>query len=160
MSPIDWAKRPITKYMDFNGRASRPEYWWYTLAVIIAAVVIGIVENIVGVDKMIGPYGPLTLIVMLGLLLPGLGVTIRRLHDTNRSGWWILIAVVPYVIVGFMMAMAMRSGSMATMGSAGLVGILALVGGIVLLIFMVLPGTPGDNSYGPPSTGDGATAAV
>jgi len=157
MTPIDWAKRPITKYTDFSGRASRPEYWWYTLAVVIAAIVVSIVENIVGLDQMVGPYGPLSLILMLGLLLPGLAVTVRRLHDTNRSGWWLLIVIVPYCIVGIVSVMAMRSGSMGTLGTAGLLSIVALIGAIVLLIFMVLPGTPGDNSYGPPAGDNTAT---
>ena len=50
---------------------------------------------------MVGPYGPLSAIFMLAVLVPGFAVTVRRLHDTNRSGWWILVAVVPYAILGF-----------------------------------------------------------
>ncbi|MGH6728577.1 MAG: DUF805 domain-containing protein [Sphingomicrobium sp.] len=149
LTPIDWAKRPIEKYADFSGRAPRAEYWWYTLAVLCTAIVVGIVEGIVGLNNMVGPYGPLSLLLMLGLLVPGLAVTVRRLHDTNRSGWWILIAVVPYLIVGVMMGMAASSGSMTGMAELGVFGIVALVGAIVLLVFMVLAGTPGDNQYGP-----------
>jgi uncharacterized membrane protein YhaH (DUF805 family) len=153
LSPIDWAKRPIQKYADFSGRASRPEYWWYTLAVIVAAIVISIVENIVGLDAMVGTYGPISLLFMVALIVPGLAVTVRRLHDTDRSGWWILIGVVPYFIFGVMMGMAMASGSMAAMGAGAMLGgLLALVGAVILLVFMILPGTPGDNRYGPPAT--------
>ena len=152
MTPVDWAKRPIQKYADFTGRASRPEYWWYTLAVVVVALVISLIENLLGLDKMVGPYGPLSLIMLVGLLLPGLAVTVRRLHDTNRSGWWILIAVVPYAILGVMMGMAASSGSMTGLASAGLFGIVALIGGVVLLVFMILAGTPGDNQYGAPAT--------
>ena len=159
MTPIDWAKRPIEKYADFSGRAPRPEYWWYTLAVIVAAIIVSIIESIVGLDAMLGPYGPLSLLLMLGLLVPGLAVTVRRLHDTNRSGWWILIAAIPYLIVGIVMGMAVAGGSMAAVGTAGLFSIVAFAGFIVLLVFMVLPGTPGDNKYGAPA-GGGSVATV
>ncbi len=151
MTPVDWAKRPLQKYAEFTGRAGRPEYWWYTLAVVVAALVISTVENLVGLDGKIGPYGPLSAIFFLGLLVPGLAVTVRRLHDTNRSGWWILIAVIPYFLLGLTMGMAMSSGSAGGLGMAGLLGLVALAGGIALLVFMILPGTSGDNQFGPPS---------
>jgi len=162
MTPIDWAKRPLQKYADFSGRAPRAEYWWYTLGVIIAYVVLMVVEGIVGLDGMIfGVYGPLSLLMMLALLVPGLAVTARRLHDTNRSGWWMLIAVVPYFIVGVLAGGAAASGSMGALAGAGLVSLLALVGAVVLLVFLVLPGTRGDNRYGPdPYAGDAAATVA
>jgi len=162
MTPIDWAKRPLQKYADFSGRAPRAEYWWYTLGVIIAYVVLMVVEGIVGLDGMIfGVYGPLSLLMMLALLVPGLAVTARRLHDTNRSGWWMLIAVVPYFIVGVLAGSAAASGSMGALAGAGLVSLLALVGAVVLLVFLVLPGTRGDNRYGPdPYAGDAAATVA
>ena len=148
-SPIEWAKLPLQKYVDFKGRAPRAEYWWYTLAVIVAAIIVSVIEGMLGLGASVGPYGPVSLILMLALLLPGLGVTVRRLHDTNRSGWWILVAVIPYVILGFMAAGAVASGDMAGLATAGLFSLVALVGAIVLLVFMVLPGTRGPNNYGP-----------
>jgi uncharacterized membrane protein YhaH (DUF805 family) len=148
-SPIEWAKLPLQKYVDFKGRAPRAEYWWYTLAVIVAAIIVTVIEGMLGLGASVGPYGPVSLILMLALLLPGLGVTVRRLHDTNRSGWWLLVAVIPYVILGFMMAGAAASGDMAGLATAGLFSLVALVGAIVLLVFMVLPGTRGPNNYGP-----------
>ena len=161
MSPIDWAKRPLQKYADFNGRATRAEYWWYTLAIIVVAIVLSILESLLGLSKMVGPYGPLTALCMLALLVPNVAVLVRRLHDTNRSGWWILVALVPYAILGFMMARAAGRADMSGLAAAGLFGIIALIGGIVLLVFMVLAGTKGDNSYGPDpyAGGAGATAA-
>lgn len=149
MTPVDWAKRPLQKYADFGGRAPRAEYWWYTLAILVTAIVVGIVEGILGLGNMVGPYGPLSLLLMLGLLVPGLAVTVRRLHDTNRSGWWILVALVPYAIVGVMMGRTAASGSMTGLTELGLVGLVALAGACVLLVFMILEGTPGDNQYGP-----------
>lgn len=160
-TPIDWAKRPLEKYADFSGRAPRAEYWWYFLATILAYIVVMIVENIVGLDGTVGPYGLLSLVLMLGLLIPGLAVTVRRLHDTNRSGWWILIAVIPYFIVGVVAGAAIVGGSMAGLAGAGLLGLVALAGAVVLLIFMVLPGTRGDNKYGSdPYAGDSGAAAT
>ncbi len=148
LTPIDWARRPLQRYADFSGRAPRAEYWWYFLGTMIAYIVVMIVENIVGLDGTVGPYGPLSLILMLGLLGPGLAVTVRRLHDTNRSGWWILIAVIPYFILGVLAAGTIASGSMGAMASVGLLGLVAMAGAIVLLVFMVLPGTKGDNRFG------------
>ena len=161
LSPIDWARRPLQRYADFSGRAPRAEYWWYVLGTMIAYLVVMIVESIVGLDGTVGPYGPLSLILMLGLLVPGLAVTVRRLHDTNRSGWWILIAVIPYFILGVLAGGAMASGSMGAMATAGLLGLVAMAGAIVLLVFMVLPGTKGDNRFGAdPYGGASSTAAT
>ena len=161
MTPIDWAKRPIEKYADFSGRAPRAEYWWFYLATIVAYIVATIIDSILGLDGTVGPYGVVVLVLMLALLIPGLAATVRRLHDTNRSGWWILIAIVPYFILGILFGMAFASGSMAAMGGVGLIGgLIAVAGGIALLVFMILPGTPGDNRYGPDPYGRGAPATV
>ena len=160
MTPIDWAKRPLQKYADFTGRAARAEYWWFYLGMIVAYIVAMIIDSLVGI-QLIGPYGLLTCLLGLALIIPGLAVTVRRLHDTNRSGWWILVVVVPYFIVGIMMGMAAASGDMSGMASAGLAGLVALAGAVAMLVFMVLPGTSGDNRFGPdPYAGDAAPAVA
>lgn len=159
MTPVDWAKRPLQKYADFSGRAPRAEYWWYSLAVMILAIVVMIVENILGLSGTVGPYGPLSMLMTLGLLVPGLAVSVRRLHDTNRSAWWLLL-IVPYVLSALLAGYAMASGSMAGLGSAGLVGIIGLICVVVMLVFMVLPGTAGDNRYGPDPYGGAGGATV
>ena len=129
MSPIDWAMRPLTKYADFSDRAPRAEYWWFYLLTIVAYIVSTIVDSVIGTGAALGPYGILSMVVMLGLLIPSLAAGVRRLHDTDRSGWWLLIALIP------------------------------LVGVIVLLIFFVLEGTKGDNRFGPdPHAGEPAYA--
>ena len=111
------------KYVDFSGRASRSEFWWFVLFNIIASIV----GSILG--AMIHPA--ISFLVSLGLLLPALGVSVRRLHDVGRSGWWLLLSFVP------------------------------LVGFLVLLYWDVQPGEPGANAWGePPLTGPLATAAV
>ncbi|MBD0842867.1 MULTISPECIES: DUF805 domain-containing protein [unclassified Streptomyces] len=109
---MNWFVEVVKKYAVFSGRARRKEYWMYTLFYMIFAVVASIVDLAVLGSQI------LSLVMALGLLLPSLGVTVRRLHDTGRSGWWILIALIP------------------------------LVGGIVLLVFLCLDGEAGANKHG------------
>jgi len=80
-------KTCFTKYADFNGRASRSEYWWFFLFVILASVATSLFSSI------------LSGLISLATLLPSIAAATRRLHDTNRSGWWQLIVLVP--IIGF-----------------------------------------------------------
>lgn len=108
------------RYADFQGRSARPEYWWFVLFNFLVNIVIAIIAGIIG--ETVGSI--LSLLVMLALIIPGIAVTVRRLHDTDRSGWWILIALIP------------------------------IVGTIVLLVFMLLPGTPGENRFGPDTSGN------
>lgn len=80
----------VKRYADFTGRATRTQYWMYVLFYFIGYVVLAVVDSVL-------TGGLLTLIYSLGLFLPSLAVTARRLHDTNRSGWWQLITLVPLV---------------------------------------------------------------
>jgi uncharacterized membrane protein YhaH (DUF805 family) len=169
MTPVDWAKRPLQKYADFSGRAPRAEYWWFFLAVIIAYIVVSIIEGILGINRMVaGVYGPITTLLMLGTLVPSIAVGVRRLHDTNRSGWWLLLPLVPYalgmVLGGAAMVGGAATGSAVGMGAglgiAWICMMIGAVGAIVLLVFYCLPGTPGDNRYGPNPYGAAGTAAA
>ena len=129
MSPINWAMRPLKRYADFSGRAPRAEYWWFYLLTVVAYLVGTILDSLLGTDEALGSSGIITLLLVLGLLIPSLAAGARRLHDTDRSGWWLLIAFIP------------------------------LVGVIVLLVFFVLEGTKGDNRFGPdPYAGQSAYA--
>ena len=119
MTPIDYALTPLRKFADFSGRARRAEYWWFYLLVIVGYLVASIIDSLMGLDGTVGPYGIITLVFGLAMLLPSIAAGVRRLHDTDRSGWWMLIAFVP------------------------------LVGVIVLLVFFVLEGTQGENRFGP-----------
>lgn len=101
-----------TKYAKFDGRARRQEYWMFTLFNIIIIAVLFAIDVALGL-------GFLNLIYSLAVLVPSIAVCIRRLHDTGKSGWWILISLVP------------------------------AIGAIVLIVFMVLDSTPGDNQFGP-----------
>lgn len=85
------------KYVDFSGRARRSEYWFFALFNVIVSVVAGIIDGILGTRGVGGGTGLVGAIAGLALLLPNLGVGVRRLHDTGRSGWWLLIGLIPLV---------------------------------------------------------------
>jgi len=124
MSPFQkYFKETVTKrYSDFEGRARRSEYWYFTLFYTIIYLVIysGTLAGILGDIPIIGGlFGLLTLVFALGMLVPSLAVAVRRLHDTGKSGWLLLIGLIP------------------------------LVGGIILLVFLCTDSTPGANAYGP-----------
>jgi uncharacterized membrane protein YhaH (DUF805 family) len=80
----------LTKYVDFNGRASRPEFWWFTLFGILVSVVLSLIDAAIFGDKAIGLLDGL---FSLGIFLPSLAVGARRLHDIGKSGWWQLIVL-------------------------------------------------------------------
>jgi uncharacterized membrane protein YhaH (DUF805 family) len=109
------------RYADFQGRASRSEYWLFLLFVLIVATVF----VVAGLALSGGNAQPNMLVMLpylvflLGSLVPSLAVVFRRLHDTDRSAWWLLIGFIP------------------------------LIGSIALLVFYCLPGTPGPNRFGP-----------
>jgi uncharacterized membrane protein YhaH (DUF805 family) len=107
----------FSKYVTFQGRASRSEFWYWTLFVIVAVIVLFVVLGmILGFDSAI----PASLmgLFLLGTFLPSLAVTVRRFHDTDHSGWWYFIQLVP------------------------------AIGGLWFLYLMVIAGTPGPNKYG------------
>lgn len=151
---MEWATLPLKKYAEFTGRSRRKEYWMYVLLLIVVGVVIGVVEGVLGLARMVGGlYGPLSLLFALATFVPSLAVGVRRLHDTDRSGWWLLIGYGPMLL-----AILLPFLGMAGVGLAMIVMIVALIGFVVLLIFMVLEGTRGTNQYGPdPKAEDVAT---
>ncbi len=163
MTPIDWAKRPLSKYADFKGRAPRAEYWWYTLALIVAAVVISIIESMIGLNGMIwGVYGPLTVLLWLATVVPSIAVGVRRLHDTNRTGWWMLLPILPYLLAGVLggAAVAGGGGLGAGLGVAAIFMFVGFICALVVLVFLVMSGTPGDNRFGPNPYGTSAPDAL
>ena len=90
-------KSCFDQYVGFSGRARRSEYWWFYLFAVLVFVVTTVLDVVIGTGFEGTGYGWLTLVAALALLLPGLAVSIRRLHDTSRSGWWYLIGLVPFV---------------------------------------------------------------
>lgn len=107
------------KYANFSGRARRKEYWLYYLVYLIAYLILLAVDHGAGLVDPATKAGLLTSVFGLVLLIPSIAVTVRRLHDQDRSGWWILIILVPFI------------------------------GAIVLLVFACIRGTDGDNRFGP-----------
>ncbi|RFU19502.1 DUF805 domain-containing protein [Geodermatophilus marinus] len=89
MSPVDAVRTVLAKYADFSGRARRAEYWWFVLAYAVASIVASIIDAVLG-------FPLLALVLGLGLLVPSLAAAVRRLHDTGRSGWWLLIGLIPF----------------------------------------------------------------
>lgn len=144
-SPLDWAIRPLRKYAVFAGRAPRAEYWWFYGAWFIASALLEWGEKAVGADDW------LSSIFGLALALPYLAVTVRRLHDINRTGWWlaILVAILAVAVIVTAVVGTRNDGTAATV-TVGMLMILALLGTVVtLFVFAILPGTEGPNRYGP-----------
>ena len=115
-------------YVKFDGRASRSAYWWWALFVFIVGIVANVLDGVFGLQQfrefngqMYAAGGVISGLATVALLLPNLSVTIRRLHDTDRSGWWWFIVIFP------------------------------VIGWIIYLYFMIARGTPGPNRFGPPT---------
>lgn len=90
---IDWFKKCLRNYVNFSGRARRKEYWYFVLIQFILAIVAMTLDYII-FDT---PGALLYAVVIFGLLLPGIAVLVRRLHDTGRSGWWFWIGLLPVI---------------------------------------------------------------
>ncbi|MCX7035314.1 MAG: DUF805 domain-containing protein [Proteobacteria bacterium] len=116
---MQWLKEVIAKYATFRGRARRREYWRYILYYVIAFVALVLVDMLTGTFNMESQLGFLSGLFLLFMLIPSVAVAVRRLHDTERSGWWVLLALLP------------------------------LIGQLVLLFFFIQEGDEGDNAYGP-----------
>jgi uncharacterized membrane protein YhaH (DUF805 family) len=107
-----WKRVVLERYAQFTGRARRAEFWWYFLANFIIGVVLNILIAVSSI------FWVLYVIYALAVLIPGLAVAVRRLHDTDKSGWWILIGLIP------------------------------IAGIIVLIVFWATDGSPSPNQYG------------
>ena len=170
-------KTCLRKYADFQGRATRAEYWWWLLATLIGSVIFSAVDS--SIASFSGPdwdYSPFATIFALAVLLPDLAVTARRLHDIGKSGWWQLVwyAALPVVVItlviGLILAIVLgspegswefegRSWSFedASLSVAGVVALLVCVGIALLialgmfiwwLVWMISHGQTGTNRHG------------
>lgn len=115
---VNWYKVVVTeRYVQFSGRAMRSEFWSFALVNFGISLVLAVVDAILGTNgNGLGVIGGL---YSLAVFLPSIAVSIRRLHDTNRSGWWLLIGLIP------------------------------LIGWVILIIFYVQDSDAGENQYGP-----------
>jgi uncharacterized membrane protein YhaH (DUF805 family) len=118
LKTIHWYLKVLKEYANFNGRARRKEYWMFTLFNIIFGGIAMILDSVFGIAIEGVGYGPLYGVYVLVLFIPGLAVAVRRLHDIGKSGWMILIALIP------------------------------VIGAIWILVLMVTDSNPGENLYG------------
>lgn len=109
---MNWYVQAFQKYADFNGRSRRSEYWYFVLINTL------IVWGIIIIEFVLKTYGILTALYAIGTIVPAFAVTVRRLHDTGRSGWNILLGLIP------------------------------IVGGVIVLIFLLEDSQVGENRYG------------
>lgn len=110
---MNWYVAVLKNYAGFSGRAGRAEYWMFFLFNFIISIVLSVISVKVPAISI------LSFLYSLAVLIPGLAVAVRRLHDTDRSGWWLLISLIP------------------------------IVGTIILIVFLATEGQPYDNRYGP-----------
>jgi uncharacterized membrane protein YhaH (DUF805 family) len=115
------------KYVDFSGRAGRSEYWYFVLFYVIIYLVLFGLGAAIGRDNPGIGFAPAGLFA-LASLLPSLAVTVRRFHDTGKSGWFILLGLIP------------------------------AIGGLIVLYFMIIDSDPNSNQYGPPPSSQAAAA--
>jgi uncharacterized membrane protein YhaH (DUF805 family) len=135
---MSWYIKVLKNYAVFSGRARRKEYWWFYLFNFIFILVLDLIGIFIIGPQIHGLILPiiyrliiissLTIIYELAVIVPAIAVGVRRLHDTNRSGWWYFISLVP------------------------------LVGGIVLLVFLAMDSQPGENRYGPNPKDEASTS--
>lgn len=97
MRNMNWYLKVLKQYADFSGRARRTEYWMFTLFNFIFLIVAAILDNIIGLTAEGTPYGAFYFIYAIAVLLPNFAVGVRRLHDVGKSGWMLLIALIPIV---------------------------------------------------------------
>jgi len=115
---MNWYLKVLKQYADFSGRARRKEYWMFVLFNIIFVIVATILDNILGTTVGELPYGIFYFLYVLAIFIPGLAVTVRRLHDVGKSGWMYLIVLIP------------------------------IIGAIWLLVLVATDSNPGENQYG------------
>ena len=180
LSPIGWALRPLKRYAEFSGRSSRAELWWFFLMMFIVYMIVwfafagaifsslvaagqtGSAEPTAGVLGGLGIGMLLMALVALLLIIPTLAVQVRRLHDTDRSGWWLggyYLLYLVYMVMAFGSVFSSMNASMTDptqppqvnggmFGATMILGLLLFVYMIALLVFYCLPGTKGQNRFG------------
>lgn len=116
---MNWYIGVLKKYAVFSGRAQRSEFWYFVLFNVIITGVLSWIDRALGATIGSMGTGILSSLYSLAVLIPSIAVGVRRLHDTDRSGWWLLIGLIP------------------------------IIGWIVLIVFYVQDSQPGENKYGP-----------
>ncbi|WP_160120733.1 DUF805 domain-containing protein [Rhodovarius lipocyclicus] len=131
-------KTCLNKYVSFAGRARRAEYWYFMLFNLILTAVAGVLDQMVGME-----LSPFSTIVSLVLFLPMLAVSVRRLHDLDKSGWWLLAPMLGLVVM-----IPAYTSLEAAIVLLWLGGLIAFGTGVLLLVWFLSRGTMGANRFG------------
>lgn len=151
---MHWYFDVLKNYVGFKGRAHRQEFWMFTSIHVLIFFALWFVDA--GLLWAGSPVIGLGALYAVGTCLPQLSVRVRRLHDTNRTGWWILLLWIPQALVGFSWVMLLPDSDGSRVGprrSFELGLILGIVGTIAFLVLMCLEGTNGKNRFGPDPRG-------
>ena len=105
---MKWFLKALRQYADFSGRARRKEYWMYSLFNFIFATIASILDNATGMAIEGIGYGPIYIIFMLALLIPGIAVSVRRLHDVGKSGWMLFVGLIPIIGIIWLLVLALK----------------------------------------------------
>ena len=148
---MSWYLLAFKKYATFSGRSRRQEYWMFFLFNVIISIVLALLDQLLGLkltSEGINNTGVLGVIYSLATFVPGLSIAVRRLHDTNRSGWFLLLPIAPYILV--ILGLILRGfGSILI-----IIGGLAVLGlAILLIVWLATEGTSGENQFGPDPKG-------
>lgn len=138
------------RYVGFSGRASRSEYWFFILFAFLGGIVASIADLVIFGSSLDDEASPLNGIFSLAIFLPMLAVTWRRLHDTDRSGWWFGAPMILGVLMGFVVGfLALSSGNLEQWTMVGVfLGLAMFIYYIMLIVFFCQRGTPGPNRFG------------
>ncbi len=161
---MSWYIEVLRKYAVFKGRARRKEYWFFVLFSTIIFLWLLAIDYFTGSYSTGFQIGIVNGIYQLAVLIPGIAVTVRRLHDTNHSGWWLVsyliflpISLCSYLI-GFLWALGSLHYSLdhralyiilSPIFIAFILVFIAFILGITIIVFCILPSNPGENKYGP-----------
>ena len=114
LNMINWYKKVVLEnYSNFNGRARRSEYWYFALVNIIVLIVAAVLDNLLGINFDPLPYGYIYFAYALAVFVPGLAVSVRRLHDVNKSGWFYLIVLIPLIGAIWLLVLFFTEGDKA-----------------------------------------------
>ena len=161
---MEWMILPLKRYAEFSGRSRRKEYWMWILFLILANIVLSILDAVLGLggsattttSSAPGAMGAagnlsgglLSGVFSLAVLVPNITVAVRRLHDTDHSGWWILLPIVPLVLAFGGVFAGAAAASVSSMMFAGVAFLGVFITGLLLLVWYCTEGTRGPNRFG------------
>lgn len=162
-----WMIMPLRRFADFRGRSQRVEFWMWVLFQSLVMAVLITLDNLLGLGGHFQSGAPrggsalsygygfyasgglLSWIFFLLALVPNVAVQVRRLHDSDRSGWWFLLPIAPFLFSFALGAVALAARSITMVLLAGLFTLLSFGAIIAIIVFMCLDGTRGENRFGP-----------